>query len=139
MKKGFILNIENFEIKKDIRDATASENQKMSECDYKINICPERQNLSTKQVFDEIKRIDSNDCKSGIHAQAGYFYHHLYKKENAKELIELMAGETEDIQLSKYIHVFAILSRSTFVSKKKTDYIYKPLFTVIQEKKRRKF
>jgi hypothetical protein len=104
----------------------------MNLCKYKIrNVIPNNLNLYTKQVFDNINMINVYDCNS-LHAQVDYFYHHLYNEVNAKELIELMAVETDDQKLSNYIHVLAILFRSTDDSTgKKTDYIYKPLSTVM--------
>jgi hypothetical protein len=107
-------------------------NQKMNLCNYKIrNVIPDNLNLYTEQVFDNINMINVNDCFS-LHTQVDYFYHYLYNEKNTKKLIELMVEETDDQKLFNYIHVLAILFRSTDDSTgKKTDYIYKPLSTVM--------
>jgi hypothetical protein len=109
----------------------------MSDCNYKIeNVPPVDQNLFT-QVFDNINMINVNDCFS-LHKQVDFFYHYLYNEKNAKKLIELMVEETDDQKLFNYIHVLAILFRSTDDSTEKKQIIFTNLFLLLCNKLNKK-
>ena len=119
----------------------------MNECKFKITSSgSENLNLYIDAFFERISSNDRTEVCSELHAKAEYFYHYLYNKENAKQLVELMAEENYDNKLSNCVHILAILSRSTDNSKNKNvRYIYEPLYDIMiknddrNEKFRKKF